>query len=59
MHCMLYDAGYDEKTRVFTEKQCSDPTCNYCAGRPALHPLNCSECAQYDAFLASVPKLEG
>ena len=29
-----YDAYYDEDLDEWTEEQCGDPTCTYCAFRP-------------------------
>lgn len=34
-----WDAYYDETTNEWTESKCSDPTCEYCAGRPEK-PMN-------------------
>lgn len=37
-----YDANYDELTNEWLEKKCSDPECEYCAGRPD-RPLDKTE----------------
>ena len=35
-----WDAYYDEARNEWTESKCSDPTCEYCAGRPERFTIN-------------------
>lgn len=35
-----YDALYDAETGQWTEPECGDPTCEFCAHRPTSMPVN-------------------
>ena len=39
-YCDVYDAHYDSANR-WTEGTCGDSSCEYCATRPEVHPINC------------------